>query len=455
MAKKAKRVFGVSVASFLATFVVFFIAIDFFIYPTLAFIAFYTFLMLQGAFSIYWMLYAWEDAETIEKNAAPKEYSNPLYSFSAILPARHEEQVIGDTIRAINAIDYPQHLKQIVVVCRNDDHATMKAVEDAIRAIGNPNNILVEFEGDPINKPHSLNVGVGYCSNDIVVIFDAEDQPHPNLYKMVNTKFSGEDVDVVQAGVQLTNFRSSWFATLNVLEYFFWFKSTLHFFSKMGIIPLGGNTVFFKKDAIYSVGGWDENCLTEDADIGIRLSARGAKIRVVYDEALATQEETPTDSGNFIKQRTRWHQGFIQIFFKGDWLKLPTLAQRLLAAYILILPEIQGALAIAVPISLIMALLGKLPVVLAMFTALPFILLMLQLLIYCIGLYEFTRAYKFSYPLYMPVKIFLTFFPFQFMLGISAIRAIGRFVGRQEAWEKTLHINAHRQQKAFETTSSV
>ena len=52
---------------------------------------------------------------------------------------------------------------------------------------------------------------------------------------------------MVQCGVQLMNFESHWFSALNVLEYFFWFKSRLHYHARCGAITLGGNTVFFER----------------------------------------------------------------------------------------------------------------------------------------------------------------------------------------------------------------
>ena len=37
------------------------------------------------------------------------------------------------------------------------------------------------------------------------------------------------------------------------------------------MVPLGGNTVFITRELLEPAGGWDQECLTEDADIGIRL----------------------------------------------------------------------------------------------------------------------------------------------------------------------------------------
>ena len=241
------------------------------------------------------------------------------------------------------------------------------------------------------------------------------------------------------------NLHSSWFSTLNVLEYFFWFKSTLHFFASVGAVPLGGNTVFFKKNCLQKIKGWDETCLTEDADIGIRLSNAGAKIRVVYDEEYVTREETPPNLTSFVKQRTRWNQGFIQILHKGDWIRFPKLSQKLLAGYILLLPELQSLLFLFVPISIFMAFTVKLPVIVTLLSNIPFFILLLQLIIQTVGLYEFTKDYNLKFSWWMPLKVFLTFFPYQIILSLSAFRAIFRTLLGNIAWEKTLHINAHRQ----------
>ena len=87
------------------------------------------------------------------------------------------------------------------------------------------------------------------------------------------------------------NFRSSWFAVRNVLEYYFWFRSRLHFHARVGFIPLGGNTVFIRTNVLRQVGGWDAECLAEDCELGVRLSSLGAKTVVFYEPELITREE--------------------------------------------------------------------------------------------------------------------------------------------------------------------
>jgi cellulose synthase/poly-beta-1,6-N-acetylglucosamine synthase-like glycosyltransferase len=401
-------------------------------------------MIFQGIFTLWWMLYAWNHPEKVKENQSPKTFSQPILSFSAIIPAKQEQNVIAQTITALSAIDYPETLKEIIIVCRYDDTHTIKKAEETIMQLGKHNIKLVLFNDEPINKPHALNIGLQHASHDIVVVFDAEDEPHKDIFHIANTIMQKENIDVLQSGVQLMNYRSTWFSTLNVLEYFFWFKSTLQFFASVGIIPLGGNTVFFRKDILETIGGWNEKSLTEDAEIGIRLSVEGAKMRIVYDEKHVTQEESPLSLTAFIKQRTRWSQGFIQIFFKGDWIHLEKMKQKFLAGYILISSELQAFLFLYALSSYTIITYINLPVWIVILLILPFYILLLQLLLYCIGLYIFSKNYHKKFYFWLPLKIFITFLPFQLILGYSAFRGTIRFITRNYHWEKTEHVNAHR-----------
>jgi len=244
------------------------------------------------------------------------------------------------------------------------------------------------------------------------------------------------------------NHNSKWFCFLNVLEYFFWFKSSMHFFARVGMTPLGGNTVFVRRELMEQLGGWDETCLTEDADLGIRLNLSKARMRIIYDDEFVTREETPHTIEQFVKQRTRWNQGFIQILFKGEWLKLRKLSQRMLAFYVLTLPELQAFLALMLPTSLVMFFFVKLPLWFAMLTFLPLYCCILAALIDLAGLHEFLQAHKRKWSWREAMIMVLAFFPYQWILSFSAMRAVYRYVQGISNWEKTAHIGQHRNRVA-------
>ncbi len=413
-------------------------------------IIFTSILFIQGLFSVFLMLYAWEVPDRVAQNRAPKNFAKPDYSFTVLLPARHEKMVIADTIRSAAAIRYPEEMKEVLVLINDfEDDETIAIAKKTIEEVGATNIKLVTFTGKPINKPRGLNVGLKKAKKQVVTIFDAEDEIHPDIFLMVNTIFLRDKVDVIQAGVQLMNLHSTWFSLFNVLEYFFWFKSSLHFFSSNGMIPLGGNTVFFKRKWLKRVGGWDEKCLTEDADIGLRLSLLGAKTSIVYDEKYSTQEETPATVYDFLKQRTRWNQGFIQILLKGEWLRLPRLQQKILAFYVFSWPIFQGVLFLILPLSLLVAGTVKMAPFLSVYTNVPTYLLVVFLVVFNLGLHDFMKNYSLRYSPLLIGKTIIYFIPFFVLLGLAAFRAVYRQILGNNIWEKTTHFNLQRKEKVI------
>jgi cellulose synthase/poly-beta-1,6-N-acetylglucosamine synthase-like glycosyltransferase len=401
-------------------------------------------LFAQTMFSLYLMLYTWEHPQRLAASNGPKSFLPPRLAFTVLLPARSEEAVIYNTIRRLARANYPAHLIEIVAICHENDSGTIAQIRRAMSQLPGHNLRVETFSGGPINKPRGLNVGFRRSRNEVVTVFDAEDDVDADIFNVVNTVMLEEETGIVQAGVQLMNFRDHWYSLHNCLEYYFWFKSRLHFHSHVGMIPLGGNTVFMRRSLIERIGGWDEYNLTEDAEIGLRLSALGEPIRVVYDAQHVTREETPPTIGAFVRQRTRWSQGFLQVLGKGSWRALPRLGQRLLALYTLSYPLVQASLLVFWPLTLLTVFWLKAPLPVTMLAFFPLYAFILQFVVTTVGAYQFTREYKFRMPLTTPLLLAVSFFPYQWMLGFGAIRAVVRQMQGARNWEKTAHVGAHR-----------
>jgi cellulose synthase/poly-beta-1,6-N-acetylglucosamine synthase-like glycosyltransferase len=405
-------------------------------------------LTLLSAHVLYMMLYTWGRPQGDGGTATePARFRDPRLSFTVMLPARHEEDVIQTTIDRVVHASYPGELLQILVICSADDIGTIEKAREKIAALrreGLTNVETVVFDDGPINKPHGLNSALPRADRDVVTIFDAEDDIHPEIFSLVNTVMLDERVKVVQAGVQLMNYRSTWYSALNVLEYFFWFRSRLYYHARYGAVPLGGNTVFFDRDLLGRLGGWDDRNLTEDADIGLRLSSMGERIRVIYDDRYVTKEETPPTTAQFIRQRTRWTQGFMQTLHKGTWKRMPTRAQRWLSFCVLAFPQAQVLLGAYLVFSIATTLAVKAPVLVAMVSYLPVLLLLAHFLTAAVGLYEFTESHGLPASPRLVAQMAIFWFPYQIVLAYAGLRAVWRQLLSRHDWEKTQHVGAHR-----------
>jgi len=391
--------------------------------------------------TLWWMLHAWRTPQTLAATGFSGAAGDPRLSFSLIVPARHEQAVLGATLSRLAAIDHPSF--EILAVVGDDDPETSAVAQRAARR--HPDRIRVVVDTSrPKNKPKALNAALPACRGDVVGVFDAEDEVHPQLLRHVDARFAETGADVVQGGVQLMNYQSSWYSVRNVLEYYFWFRSRLHFHAAQRFIPLGGNTVFVRADLLRAARGWDPDCLAEDCELGVRLSSAGATVAVAYDPELVTREETPATLGAFLKQRTRWNQGFLQVLRKGEWRRLPTARQRLLARYTLAMPFLQAFIGPLVPLSIAAVLLLKVPVLAALISFLPLTPTLIVVVVEVVGLGEFGRAYGYRPRLLDYLRLILGTAVYHLLLAVAAFRAVTRELRGHRGWEKTDHIGAHR-----------
>jgi cellulose synthase/poly-beta-1,6-N-acetylglucosamine synthase-like glycosyltransferase len=331
----------------------------------------------------------------------------------------------------------------VLAIIGHDDPETEAVARAAEQR--HPGTVRVVIDHNvPKNKPKALNTALPECRKEITGVFDAEDEVHPGLLRLVEARFEEAGADVVQAGVQLMNIQTSWWSLRNCLEYYFWFRSRLHFHAEQRFIPLGGNTVFTRTELLRENAGWDGECLAEDCELGVRLSTRGAVIAVAYDPGAVTREETPDTIRSLVKQRTRWDQGFLQVLRKGEWRRLGTRRQRWLARYTLAMPFLQAATGLLLPVSLLAMLLVKVPVPITLLSFLPLAPTVVTIAVETAALAEFGRAFGLRIRARDQLRLILGTFPYQMLLAFAALRSVWREIRGEGGWEKTAHSNVHR-----------
>ena len=391
--------------------------------------------------SLWWMLHAWRSRRIYRGTGFARAAHEPERSFTLLVPARHEEAVLGQTLDTLALQTHPR--VEVIAIVGHDDPGTEAVARAA--AARHPERIRVVVDDSvPKSKPRALNRALPAATGDVVGVFDAEDEVHPDLLRRIDSRFTETGATVVQGGVQLMNFQTSWWSLRNVLEYYFWFRSRLHFHAGARFIPLGGNTVFVTRDALVRNGGWDAECLAEDCELGVRLSSQGARVVVAYSPEFVTREETPPTFRSLFKQRTRWNQGFLQVLRKGEWRALPTARQRMFARYMLAMPFLQAFSGVLIPVSVLLILFVKVPPAVVLLTYLPLAPTLVTLAVEIAGLDEFGRVYGEKVRIRDHVRLILGTIPFQVFLAGAAVRSVWRELRGERGWEKTAHTNAHR-----------
>ena len=400
----------------------------------------------SAAMETTWRMYGRRDPEAIRNMGfpPPTEHSGES-TFSLIVPAKDEGGVLLHTLETLAKQTHPN--VQVIPSLIEGDEDTIEDAMLAHRRYPDRIDIPVVKAYEDEKKPHQLNAALEFCTGEYVGVIDAEDATAEGLVIAVEAAFQRTDTDIVQGPVQLVNLGTKlrhWFRVHNILEYFFWFSSRMMFQAAHRFVPLGGNTVFIKRNLLVRAGGWPIS-LTEDCALGVYLcTVFGAKVYAAYEPRLATLEETPDDIKGLFWQRVRWDIGFGVELMKMGWLKLPTLHQTLLAWYILITPYFQAATYLFLPITIIASLYLKAPVLLVMLMFLPYIPIALVMLMQCIGLWEFGKVFEEEVRIRHFAFLVCGFFAYQIVLGFAAAVAVYRIVRNNMIWDKTAHSNKHR-----------
>ncbi|MBD3625067.1 MAG: glycosyltransferase, partial [Rhodobacteraceae bacterium] len=112
----------------------------------------------------------------------------------------------------------------------------------------------------------------------------------------------------VQGVLVVYNPRQNWRGRCCAVEYAIWFRVLLRGVQRLGMpLPLGGTTVFFRRDVLQKAGAWDAHNVTEDADLGMRLARLGYRTEMV---PTTTFEEANCHARPWIRQRSRWLKGY-------------------------------------------------------------------------------------------------------------------------------------------------
>ena len=232
----------------------------------------------------------------------------PIYTI--MVPLFREAAVLPLLTEALRKLNYPASKLDIKLIFEEGDEESYEAAK-ALDLPGQFDFIRVP-ESCPQTKPKACNFALPFARGEYLVIYDAEDLPEPNqLLKAVAAfRLSDPKLACVQAQLNYYNWNENWLTRQFAIEYASFFDLMLPMLARLGLpIPLGGTSTHFRTNVLREVSGWDPHNVTEDADLGIRLAARGYRCGIIRS---TTEEEANCRLHNWVRQRSRWIKGWMQ-----------------------------------------------------------------------------------------------------------------------------------------------
>lgn len=261
--------------------------------------------------------------------APPGMLQGPLPAISVMVPLLRERDIAGRLMQRLARLDYPRERLEILLVVEEDDAIT----RDTIAATVLPDwmRVVVVPHGPLRTKPRALNFALDRCRGTLIGVYDAEDAPAPDQLLQVAARFgrAAPDVACLQGVLDFYNPAANWLARCFTVEYAVWFRLVLPGIARLGLaVPLGGTTLFFRRDILEALGGWDAHNVTEDADLGLRLARHGWRTELI---PTVTAEEANCHLWPWVRQRSRWIKGYAVTY--GVHMRAPRLLWRQLGVW--------------------------------------------------------------------------------------------------------------------------
>lgn len=256
-------------------------------------------------FGVFWLLIylrGGEERKTVLRGRPP---------ITILIPAYNEESKISRAIDSCIRADYPNNKKQILVI--NDGSTDRTA--DVCRKYVKSGKITL------INKPNggkasALNLGLKRAKGEFVITLDSDSFIDRNAIRALLSKFNNKNVAAVTANMQITE-PKTWVQKVQWVEYILsiYARKVLGAINAQYVLPGPGST--YRRDMLLNVGGWDENNLTEDMEMALRIINK-YDVEIENAQNAFVYTESPKTFGELTKQRMRWYAGYCHNVIKYD-----------------------------------------------------------------------------------------------------------------------------------------
>lgn len=243
----------------------------------------------------------------------PQEVADELLPMVSIhVPAYNEPpDMMIETLDALAALDYPRY--EVLVIDNNTKNpAVWQPVAAHCAKLGARFRF---FHQDPLAgfKAGALNFALEHTAEEaeVVAVIDSDYKVDPRWLRELTPQFFDSNIAIVQAPQDYRDARENAFKAMAYAEYRGFFYIGMIVRNERNAIIQHGTMTMVRRQALEQVNGWAEWCITEDAELGLRIFEAGHAATYIprsYGRGLM-----PDTFIDYKKQRFRWAYGSVQI----------------------------------------------------------------------------------------------------------------------------------------------
>lgn len=237
------------------------------------------------------------------------ENNQDLPFFSLLASAKNEEAVIGNLVKNLCQIDYPSDRFEVWIVDDNSSDRTSEVL-NLLKQKYPQLKTLRRGDDAQGGKSGALNQVLALTQGDIIGVFDADAQVPNDILRSLIPVFQQPKIGAVQLRKAIANASENWWTAGQSAEMALDLCLQDLRIRVGGVGELRGNGQFVRRTALDDCGGWNEQTITDDLDLTIRLHLCQWDIACLNFPAV--QEEGVLTLKQLWHQRNRWAEGGFQ-----------------------------------------------------------------------------------------------------------------------------------------------
>jgi exo-beta-1,3-glucanase (GH17 family)/cellulose synthase/poly-beta-1,6-N-acetylglucosamine synthase-like glycosyltransferase len=243
----------------------------------------------------------------------PAEVTDDQLPMVSVHVAAYNEppDMLIKTLDALAALRYPRY--EVLVIDNNTkDPAVWQPVQAHCERLGAQFRF---FHVDPLSgfKAGALNFALRQTdpAAEIVAVIDSDYLVKADWLRDMVPHFSDPEMGIVQGPQDYRDGGENAFKAMCMAEYRGFFHIGMMTRNERNAIIQHGTMTLVRRRVLDEVGGWGEWCITEDAELGLRIFEQGHK--AIYIPQSYGKGLMPDNFADFKKQRFRWAYGAVLI----------------------------------------------------------------------------------------------------------------------------------------------